>query len=145
MNKKTILIKVAFVIFIIAIALLFNRAHTESPTLTPEEAYDVSLSAWIYKLATCESGNNPEALNADDGGSASSGYVQYKVDTFYRYNKLLHVFPEMKKEDTVIYMKSKDNQIEMTKQIIRHTYEWENWKNCVLHHGVGLPPKLDEA
>ena len=103
---------------------------------TPEiSQYEIELDDWVERLAKCESGNNPKAINPDDGGSRSVGYVQFKDATWAGYIKKfnLHFTPDD--------IWDKEAQKYVTKEIIRKDYRWQNWYNCVTKHGVGLPPK----
>lgn len=94
--------------------------------------YDVELEAWIEKLAKCESGNNEKAINHYDGGSRSVGYVQYKDDTWGRYNRKFNL--PYGADD----IWSKEAQIAVTKEVIRQDYAHKNWYNCT--KAIGLPP-----
>lgn len=94
--------------------------------------YEIELEAWIEKLAKCESGNNEKAINQHDGGSRSVGYVQYKDDTWRRYNAKFNL--PYSAED----IWSKEAQIAVTKEVIRQDYAYKNWWNCTLK--VGKPP-----
>lgn len=140
MLKKILL---GVVIFLLFTLLAKNTASYDSPhtySQLPKEVilseYDIELNDWINRLAKCESGNNPSAINHYDGGSRSVGYVQYKDDTWRRYNDKFGL------PYTAEDIWSKEAQIEVTKEVIKNeTNGYKNWYNCTTKLGVGLPPK----
>ena len=104
---------------------------------TPDE-----LDAWIEKLAFCESRNNPEAINWYDGGSPSYGLLQWKVDSFYRYNQLYKVLPDLEKNEVPNIIMEPETQKRLARLVITDGGE-NNWFNCVKI--IGKPPKSDTA
>lgn len=130
---KIIIVTLLFGFFSIVYA---NKTEYVAPPMEPLKTnYEVELESWIEKLAKCESGNNPLAVNHYDGGSRSVGYVQYKDDTWKRYIDKFQL--SFSAED----IWSKEAQIEVTKHVITEDYAWKNWYNCVTKYNVGLPPK----
>lgn len=132
--KKLILI-LAVILLLLTPAFLKSKASYESPYEHPplQTLYEVELTNWVERLAKCESNNNEKAINVSDGGSRSVGYVQYKDDTWYRYNNKFKL--SYKAED----IWSREAQIEVTKAVITNDYAYGNWFNCTKK--IGLPPK----
>lgn len=98
--------------------------------------YDIELTAWVEKLAKCESGNNEKAIHYNDGGSDSKGYVQYKDATWAGYVKKFSL--GFSAED----IWSKEAQMVVTKEVIKQDYAHGNWYNCTKK--IGLPPKYSK-
>lgn len=78
---------------------------------------------WIQRLIKCESGGNPRALNADDGGSRSVGILQFKDKTFMHFSKVY----ELSNIPQDIWRA--ENQIELVRKMLNDGLE-NHWANC---------------
>lgn len=125
-------------IFWACVLILFLTLAFIARAEAPEMDYEQKLDIWVENLASCESRNNPKQVNPLDNGSPSYGYVQYKLSTFWNYNKKYNVFPELTMDNLHHYVMQKDKQVAMTKVIIKKEYGWRNWYNC--SKKIGLPP-----
>ena len=106
-----------------------------------------ALDKWIDKLAFCESSNNPEVINRFDGGSPSYGYIQWKEDSFWRYNNVFKVLPDLERGEVMNVIKCKDTQIELARRVILTEHSgrgWRNWWNCARRAGVGEIGRIRE-
>ena len=141
------------VLIAVSLILIFmNRAEAPSlPTENIEETKQTqrpdALDKWIDKLAFCESSNNPEAINRFDGGSPSYGYIQWKEDSFWRYNNVFKVLPDLERGEVMNVIKCKDTQIELARRVILTEHSgrgWRNWWNCARRAGVGEIVRIRE-
>ena len=134
------------------VLILMNRAEAPSPPTahiqeTEEAQRPDALDKWIDKLALCESSNNPEAINRFDGGSPSYGYIQWKEDSFWRYNNVFKVLPDLERGEVMNVIKCKDTQIELARRVILTEHSgrgWRNWWNCARRAGVGEIVRIRE-
>lgn len=142
---------VAIVVSLI-VFILITTSKAEAPSTPPTNTQEAqekqrpdALDEWIDKLAFCESSNNPEAINKDDGGSPSYGYLQWKIDSFWRYNNRYKVLPDLEKGEVGNIIKCKDTQIELTRRVLLGEYNsrgWRNWWNCARKVGVDELEKI---
>ena len=91
---------------------------------------DKAIDEWLDKLAKCESGNRPTAINPHDFGSGSYGLYQWKVDSFYRYNQIYKVLPDLEKHEVMNIIYDPIAQTALTKAVIKDG-GYKNWHNCV--------------
>ena len=138
---------------IILFFLLVDKAEAPStpPTNKEETKEEIqrpdALDRWITKLAFCESSNRPEAINQFDGGSPSYGYLQWKVDSFWRYNNKYKVLPNLEKQEVYNIIKDRETQIELTRKVLLEEYNgrgWRNWWNCARIVGVAELKEIQE-
>lgn len=142
MNKK---LRNLILLIIIFVLLLIFFPQQRSRAEAPEMTYDQKLDDYVYKLAICESRQNPSLVNPQDGGSPSYGFVQFKLGTFWNYNKKFNVFPELTIDNLHSYVMQKDKQVVMAKAIISGEKDgYKNWYNCTVGNArdkIGLPPE----
>jgi hypothetical protein len=115
-----------------------GRIKTSKPVLDDSGGKNDPLDAWIEKLIWCESRGNPDAVNWYDGGTPSFGILQFKTDTFWRYNLKYQLLPNLEKNEVPNIIMDSDVQIRLAKRIISDG-GYKNWFNCV--KSIGLPPK----
>lgn len=125
--KKQIII---WSLVLLATALLIRASREWVYEPVKVEAKD-TLSPLIDKLAMCESGGNPEALNADDGGSPSYGLLQWKADSLWRYNIKYRIIPDIEREEIMNVIMDSDVQIAMAEKVLEEPNGWRNWYNCL--------------
>lgn len=140
-----LLIKLSLAVIIVLTGLFLTHiSDAESPQLTPEDKYEIALDEWMYKLATCESGNREWVINPHDGGSPSYGLFQWKSQSFLLYNKKFNVFPDLTEDTVVDFMLDSEKAILMTKTVVsKEKNGYKNWYNCTVGQSVnkvGLPP-----
>lgn len=127
---KTI-VKVALFLSVFVLSTSLHIAQAESPLITKEERFDLEMNAWINKLAHCESGGNPKAINPDDGGSRSVGLLQFKDGTYKAFTNRYKL--PYKPED----IWNGDKQRELAKLILTQEKSgWRHWTNCAKKTGV---------
>lgn len=88
------------------------------------------IAVWLEKLADCESLNNPNATNPQDGGSASYGYLQWKISSFYNYNLKYKIVPDLEKLEVDNVIMDKDIQLKLAEKVLQEPRGWTNWYNC---------------
>lgn len=94
------------------------------------------LDRLIDQLAWCESRNNPNAINPHDPDTGSYGLVQFKIDTFYRYNQIYRVVPDLERNEVINIIFDGETQKKLSKNIIRDG-GWRNWYNCLKPYFAG--------
>ena len=122
-------------LIILALVFLPMETHTEesfSSALEEPLPYLVEVDPMddlLEDLAFCESTNNPNELNPDDGGSRSVGLLQFKDGTFMFFSDVydLGYVPED------IY--DPEKQKILAKLMISDGL-WYHWKNCFLKMGL---------
>ena len=115
-----------------------SRIKTSEPDLDDSGGKNDPLDDWIERLIWCESRGNPDAVNWYDGGTPSFGILQFKTDTFWRYNLKYQLLPNLEKNEVPNIIMDSDVQIRLAKRIISNG-GYKNWFNCV--KSIGLPPK----
>lgn len=125
-----------------------NQVGSRDKTLSLQTPNDLgstsdtpdSLDIWLIKLAKCESGGDPKKIHYDDGviGSHSYGLYQWKIDSFYRYNKIYKVLPDLEKQEVMNIIYDPQVQSKLTKKVIQGGGA-SNWFNCLKL--IGRPPK----
>jgi len=131
---KTKLIIWSVVLLATALLIRASREWVYEPVKV--ETQD-TLSPLIDKLAMCESGGKPEALNADDGGSRSSGILQFKDSTFLHYAKRYEMFPFAEDAEIINFLTDPDQQKKMATLMLKENPEnWRHWVNCSLKTGL---------
>jgi hypothetical protein len=125
MNYKRII--EAVIVAIVSIIIL-GWAYSNPPqVIAPveaEETWESLLTPELKKLAQCESGMNPTALNAvDSNGKRSVGLLQFQDATFIGWAKQIDPY---KKWD----IWNPKHQIEVAKWAFIHNYQyhWGCWK-----------------
>lgn len=113
-----------FLVVKIAVAPITVKADQE-----PEIERD-DLDRIIDQLAWCESRNNENAINPHDPDTASYGLLQFKVDTFYRYNEIYRILPDLERSEVLNVIFDGETQKKLSKNIIRDG-GWKNWYNCL--------------
>lgn len=103
-------------------------------SVSASELYTQRIDKFMEDLALCESGGNPDAINPDDGGSASKGVLQFKDTTFAAF---------MKKYKA--YVPAGDiwnpgTQTALARYMILTPKGWKHWYNCSM--SVGLLPHM---
>lgn len=83
----------------------------------------------IQKLIQCESNGNANAINHDDGGSASFGILQFKEDTFWRYNQKYRLLPNLERSEVMNVIMTPEIQVKLAKAVISDG-GIGNWRNC---------------
>lgn len=131
---------------IIVISLLMRWSRTVVIVTNVDAAQQDKLDTWIEALARCESSGNPGALNADDGGSASYGLLQFKLDTFRRYSRKLGLYSAAEDAEIANLVNDPVLQKELARaMILDDSSAWRNWYNCTTGangvKAIGLPPK----
>ena len=122
-------------------------AHIENAQYTKQTQRPDALDKWIDKLAFCESSNRPEAINRFDGGSPSYGYLQWKEDSFWRYNNVFKVLPNLERGEVLNIIKCKETQVELARRTILTEHNgrgWRNWWNCARRAGLGELGRIRE-
>jgi len=107
-----------------------------------------ALKSWIQRLAFCESSNNPSAINPDDGGSPSYGYLQWKTRSFFAYNRKYQIIPDLEYHEVKNIIMCRDTQIALTKKVLLNEANgrgWRNWWNCARRVGVAELDKIRKA
>ena len=102
----------------------------ESLNLPPKQAKNQAILAQIDRLAECESGNNINALNPDDGGTPSYGLYQWKEDSFWRYNLIYRVAPDLERQEIMNIIYDREVQTKLTKLVLSEPNGYKNWLNC---------------
>jgi hypothetical protein len=97
----------------------------------PDDSWKIDVErAGLISLAECESGMNPRALHPHDGKSASYGLFQWKVGSFYYYNRLYNVFPGLTLKNVRDIIYDPEIQTIMTQKVLA-AGGWRNWYNCL--------------
>ena len=133
--KKQLII---WLLILLATSLLIraSREWVYEPEVKVEAKID-TLSPLIDKLAMCESGGDPEALNPEDGGSRSSGVLQFKDSTFLHYAKRYEMFPYAEDAEIINFLTDPDQQKKMATLMLKENPEnWRHWVNCSLKTGL---------
>lgn len=99
----------------------------------PQEATPVVIEVspvdiFLDKLAECESGGNPKALNPHDYGSRSVGLYQFKDGTFAAYSKAY------KLNNVPADIWNPEKQKELARLMLLDG-GWKHWKNCSVKIG----------
>ena len=144
--------KIGVVVLIVVGLMLILANRAEAPSTAPTNKEEATkrpdaLDNWINRLAFCESSNRPYAINQFDGGSPSYGYLQWKVDSFWRYNNKYKVLPNLEKQEVYNIIKDRETQIELTRKVLLEEYNgrgWRNWWNCANRVGVAELTKIRE-
>lgn len=90
------------------------------------------LAATIEKLSWCESRNNSQAINPEDGGSPSYGLHQYKWATWNWALDKYGLFSEAEKEERWNLLWDKEAQIIVTRTILTDDpNSYRLWYNCL--------------
>ena len=147
-------IQITIIGALISVGLLFTPIQSEAPSPiiantdeTKEAQRPDALDEWLNKLAFCESSNNPSAINRFDGGSPSYGYLQWKEDSFWRYNNLFKILPDLERGEVMNIIKDKEAQIELARRVILEEDNdrgWRNWWNCARRVGTGELDRIRE-
>ena len=116
------------------------RTQSPEPLIEIEVNYLDSQPQYIKDLIKCESRGNSKAIHYNDGGSHSYGLVQWKEDSFYRYNKIYKVLPDLERYEVLNIIMDETAQIELAKKVIENG-GWRNWLNCGLKIGLSKVDK----
>jgi len=85
----------------------------------------------IEDIALCESKQDPMALNPDDGGSRSVGYVQFKDQTFLEQIRRFGLYSYVEDEELKNLIWDKYVQKELMYQMLMEDIDnLIHWKNC---------------
>ena len=137
-------LKIGIGVLIAMSLVLSSTKMAEAPNIMSKNITEVqrpdALDNWLTKLAFCESSNNPDAINWDDVGSPSFGYLQWKTDSFWAYNNLYEVLPDLEKSEVEnIITGDKEIQIKLARIVILEEHSgrgWRNWWNCSRRAGL---------
>ena len=126
-----------FFIFGLIVGALFLLSRIVKAPITISEAHadEVKperddLDRLIDRLAYCESRNNEKAINPADPDTASLGLLQFKIETFYRYNLRYKIVPEIEKGEIENVIFDGEVQRKLAKEILKDG-GWKNWFNCL--------------
>ena len=133
------------VLFFAVLVLLWgfvNRAHAK---LLPEfstlvlvgknRATTVKITPIMEGLAKCESGNNPKAINWNDGGSPSFGLYQFKRGTWVGSVRELSLFPDAEDAELQNLILDRNAQELVVSKLTEDPDKWWLWKNCMVKLG----------
>lgn len=109
----------------IAILIVFFSFKSDTIAYSPDLTLEDKLTLWVHKLAVCESGSNPQAINPQDGGSRSAGYIQFKDGTFKHYSERYNL--NYSPEDIWDKNKQVTLAVEMLKE---NPNNYKHWYNC---------------
>ena len=110
-----------------------SEAHADELSIDNQNVVVVErddLDRLIDQLAWCESRNNEKAINPRDPQTASLGLLQFKEDTFWRYNKVYEVLPDLERAEVINVIFDGETQRKLAKLIIKDG-GWKNWYNCL--------------
>ncbi len=131
--KRQIIIWLA-VLLATSLLLRASREYLYEPVETSKVD---TLSPLIDKLAMCESGGDPMALNPQDGGSRSSGVLQFKDSTFIHYAKRYQLFPNAEDAEILNFLNDAEYQKQLAKLMLdENPNNWRHWYNCSLKTGL---------
>lgn len=142
-------ISVLLVSCLLVISLAWKPAQADAPTKSKEEiaqdAFLQDLDNWLYKLAMCESTNNPKAVNPmDSDGKPAYGLYQYKLGTFLGLSKQYNVFPELTVDTVHKYAMDGEKAHHLTREVIRTNPKEADLWGCRFKATVGKPPALKD-
>lgn len=110
---------------------ILTQNRVETPLISSFTHKEDPLIAWLEDLAYCESRNNENAINWDDGGSPSFGLFQWKEDSFWRYNLKYGIIPDLERREVRNIIMDVHAQAELTKKVLEEPGGWRNWFNCL--------------
>jgi hypothetical protein len=134
---------------LLVISLAWKPVQADAPTKSKDEIaqeqFSKDLDDWLYKLAMCESTNNPKAVNLiDSDGKPAYGLYQYKLGTFLGLSKKYNVFPELTVDTVHKYAMDGDKSHHLTREVIKsNPKEADQW-GCRFKTSVGKPPALKD-
>lgn len=132
---KSRLYFIAICLVILASLCLFAKIVEAPIIVNPAEAKEAEparddLDRLIDQLAWCESRNNPLIVNPADPDTRSVGLLQFKDETFWRYNQIYKVVPDLEKHEVANVIFDGDIQRALAKEILKDG-GWKNWYNCL--------------
>lgn len=131
--KQCLISATAIVLVLLAIWVLFRPVKVISVVKadqeTPSSGRD-DLDRLIDQLAWCESRNDPFAVNPADPVTRSVGLLQFKDDTFWRYNEIYKILPDLERHEIPNVIFEAEAQRALAKEIIKDG-GWSNWRNCL--------------
>lgn len=134
---------------LLVISLAWKPVQADAPTKSKDEIaqeqFSKDLDDWLYKLAMCESTNNPKAVNpVDSDGKPAYGLYQYKLGTFLGLSKKYNVFPELTVDTVHKYAMDGEKSHHLTREVIKsNPKEADQW-GCRFKTSVGKPPALKD-
>ncbi len=110
------------------------RVRAEAPELTPEQKYEIEITAWLDRLEWDESNNKKLLVILDTNNKYSHGCLQYQLDTWLGDSKKYGVTGEMM---------DCDNQRKLARITVESEPErgWRRWYTSVTTKTAGYPPK----
>ena len=112
---------------------MLTQIETQEPLISDFTVIKDPLSEWIERLSLCESGSNQNAINPDDAGSPSFGYLQFKMGTFESYIKLYDLFGWQGWEDADWQnaIMNAGYQTDLAREmLLREKNSHLHWSNC---------------
>lgn len=111
---------------VVTAPIIVNKAHAEKTQVIERDDVD----RLIDQLAYCESRNDEKAINPRDPVTASLGLLQFKTDTFWRYNEIYKILPDLERTEVNNIIFDGETQRKLAKKIIKDG-GWRNWYNCL--------------
>jgi len=118
----------------LSLTLLFTPQTIKTAQIEEIPPYpmpNTSIVEVVNKLAICESGGDPTAINWDDGGSPSYSILQFKKGTFRHFVDRYDLLPNAEEAEWENFLMDGEFQrylayrmIEEDKDALRH------WTNC---------------
>lgn len=134
---------------LLIISLAWKPVQADAPTLSKEElamqSFNSDLDNWLYKLATCESTNNENAVNPKDSdGKPAYGLYQYKLGTFLYLSKKYNVYPDITVDVVHKYAMDGSKSHNLTREVIKNNPKEADQWGCRFKPTVGKPPILKD-
>lgn len=100
--------------------------------IPPRSESQVFVGESMAKLALCESGGNPQAVNWFDHGSPSYGKYQYKETTWKEKIRQYGLLPQAEDSELMNFIFDENVQDRLTFLILSNEKEgWRLWTNCL--------------
>ena len=132
--KKYLILLLGMLILLGMRAIVFGSESIEIKKVVYKED---KLGWYINKLAICESRNNPNVINHNDGGSPSYGLLQFKLDTFKGYSRKLGLYKDTEDAEFMNLIMGKEDQLKLARAMLEDNWNnWSNWKNCAKKIGI---------
>jgi hypothetical protein len=136
----------AAMVVIVGLAILLpyeNSTHAvdQKPSPSSEvESVSPIISKILIQLRQCESGGDPNIIVEDDGGSPSYGLFQWKYDSFWHYNQIYKILPDLEYQEVGNVILDPKIQTKLTVKVLTEEEGgWRNWYNC--SKKIGLDKK----
>ena len=108
------------------------RVNIAEASQTPPNAQFYANAEVLERLAECESGNNPKAINPRDPITPSFGLYQFKISTFRFYGEKHNIIQKnLTDEELRHWIMFGELQTRIADKMLSEKNGWKHWRSCL--------------